>query len=248
MTHRSPRARADRAAWEADQALLVARLHRLGLDRTVPVEMHVNRSVMVSVTERPVLRIHRGFAYGPDRVLRAVVAFVAPRTSRRERDSARRLIGDFAAESYVRPRRRRRVATRPADRRLLGRLRSLHAELNEQYFGGGLESVALRISNRMVTRLGDVTVDARSRRVVEIAISRLHVVQDGWDEVRGTLLHEMVHQWQVETGGEPDHGRRFRQKARAVGITPAARRAVGGEAIHMIEWEDGGSRRCRSKG
>ncbi len=234
MTHRSPRARAERAAWEADQALLVARLHRLGLDRAMPVEMHVNRSVMVSLTERPVLRIHRGFAYGSDRVLRAVVTFTAPRSSRQERDRARRLIGEFAAESYAEPRVRRRSSTRPADRRLLGQLRNLYAELNERHFGGSLEVVPLRISDRMVTRLGEVTIDARSRRTVEIAISRLHVTQDEWDEVRDTLLHEMIHQWQVETGGEPDHGRRFRQKAREVGITPAARRSVG-EAIRMIE-------------
>lgn len=234
MTRLSPQARAERAAWEADQALLVARLHRLGLDRAIPVELHVNRSVMVSVTGRPALRIHRGFAYGSDRVLRAVVTFVASHTSRGERARARRLIGEFPAESYVAVRRRRRDSTRPADRRLLARLRRLYAELNDQHFSGALEPVPLRVSNRMVTRLGELTVDARSHRAVEIAISRLHMVQDGWDEVRDTVLHEMIHQWQVETGGEPDHGRRFRQKAREVGITPAARRAVG-EAIHMIE-------------
>ncbi|MDH3291676.1 MAG: SprT-like domain-containing protein [Gemmatimonadota bacterium] len=234
MTHPSLRARADRAAWEADEALLVARLHRLGLERTVPVELHLNRSVMVSVTERSVLRIHRGFAYGSDRVLRAIVAFIAPRTPRSERERARRLLSEFPAESYVPVRRRRRQPTHPTDRRLVGRLRRLYAELNDRHFGGALHPVPLRVSSRMVTRLGEVTVDARAHRAVEIAISRLHVVQDGWDEVRDTLLHEMIHQWQVETGGEPDHGKRFRRKAREVGITPAARRAVG-EAIHMIE-------------
>ena len=41
-----------------------------------------------------------------------------------------------------------------------------------------------------------------------------------------TLLHEMVHQWQDETGKPLDHGRGFRAKARAVGIEAAAKRAV----------------------
>ena len=41
-----------------------------------------------------------------------------------------------------------------------------------------------------------------------------------------TLLHEMVHQWQHETGRPVDHGTEFRAKCREVGITPAARRDV----------------------
>jgi hypothetical protein len=62
---------------------------------------------------------------------------------------------------------------------------------------------------------------------VQIGISRRHLERDGWDEVRRTLLHEMVHQWQVETGLPLDHGRAFRQKARDVGIEPSSRRRVG---------------------
>ena len=48
----------------------------------------------------------------------------------------------------------------------------------------------------------------------------------GWDEALHTLLHEMVHQWQDETGRPLDHGAGFRRKAREVGIIPAARRVV----------------------
>jgi hypothetical protein len=36
----------------------------------------------------------------------------------------------------------------------------------------------------------------------------------------------MVHQWQDETGKAIDHGRGFRAKAKAIGITPLARRDV----------------------
>jgi len=51
-----------------------------------------------------------------------------------------------------------------------------------------------------------------------ISISRRHLRRDGWNEVLSTLLHEMVHQWQEETGRPVDHGVEFRRKARLVGI------------------------------
>jgi hypothetical protein len=40
------------------------------------------------------------------------------------------------------------------------------------------------------------------------------------------MLHEMVHQWQAESGLRIDHGVTFRQKAREVGVIPAAKRTV----------------------
>ena len=60
----------------------------------------------------------------------------------------------------------------------------------------------------------------------EIAISFRHFRRHGWDEALHTLLHEMVHQWQDETGRPIDHGRDFRRKAREVGVTPAAKRVA----------------------
>jgi hypothetical protein len=44
------------------------------------------------------------------------------------------------------------------------------------------------------------------------------------------MLHEMVHQWQAESGLRIDHRRTFRQKAREVGVLPAAKRPVSGTA------------------
>ena len=60
----------------------------------------------------------------------------------------------------------------------------------------------------------------------EIAISRRHIRRHGWDDALQTLVHEMVHQWQAETGLPLDHGRHFRRKAREVGIQPSAKREV----------------------
>jgi hypothetical protein len=55
-------------------------------------------------------------------------------------------------------------------------------------------------------------------------MSRRHLRHDAWEEVEHTLLHEMVHQWQAETGQPVDHGPGFRRKAREVGALPRARR------------------------
>jgi len=67
------------------------------------------------------------------------------------------------------------------------------------------------------------------------AISKFHIEHDGWGEVEHTLLHEMVHQWQVESGLALDHGPVFRRKARAVGIVPSAVRDVRSVQPLMLE-------------
>jgi hypothetical protein len=189
---------------------------------------------MVSLTGRRVLRLHRGYYYAPAATLRAIVRFIQPGTPRRERRLAERTLLAFPAADYVRPRPRApsREPLRPADRRLLRELRRLHASLNRAFFGGSLAVIPIRLSSRMRTRLGEVSLDDRGRRPAEIAISRRHARYDLWSEVRHTLLHEMVHQWQAESGLPIDHGPTFRKKAIAVGVEPRAQRTVrsGGRA------------------
>jgi hypothetical protein len=124
------------------------------------------------------------------------------------------------------------------------KLAEWHARLNEEYFGGTLAAVPIRVSRRMKSRLGHYTAGGRvepggqvdgwtggqERRaangVGEIAISWRHARRHRWEEVVHTLIHEMVHQWQDENGLPIDHGPRFRAKARDVGIEAAAKRAV----------------------
>lgn len=101
-----------------------------------------------------------------------------------------------------------------------------HAALNAARFGGALSTVPIRISRRMKSRLGHYTLRGQSGHDVGIVISSGHIRRHGWEEAIHTLLHEMVHQWQDESGLKVDHGREFRRKARAVGITPLARRNV----------------------
>jgi hypothetical protein len=100
-----------------------------------------------------------------------------------------------------------------------------HAVYNEERFGGALRNVTIRISRRMKSRLGHYT-PAEHGAEPEIVLSRRHIRRDGWGEALHTLLHEMVHQWQDEQGLPVDHGPTFRARARAVGITPLACRAV----------------------
>jgi len=195
------------------------------------VEVHENRTVLVSVTSRGVLRVHRGYAYATDQTLGQLVAFVHPEMGGRRRRKAEDVIAAFPVHDYVQEPSRSHRARRPsetskADRPLVARLRSLHTKLNDRHFDGGLSQVPFRISDRMETRLGELAVDASSNAPLEIAVGRRHIEQDGWDEVEHTVLHEMVHQWQVESGMEPDHGREFRRKAREVGIAPSAHRTV----------------------
>jgi hypothetical protein len=223
---RQGRARRAAEAREADHVLLARRLAEVGVRDVRHVLIHENRRVMVHVA-RDTLRLHRGFAYAPDRVLRAIAAFLGARSGRARRDAERELLA-FPVHDYVpaapAPRRAARTA-RPGDRRVVEALASLHQELNRRHFDGRLSTPRFRLSDRMRTRLAEVLVGDRRAGPIEIGVSRRHL-GDGWEEVTKTLLHEMVHQWQVESGHSPDHGVEFRRKAREIGIEATARRHV----------------------
>lgn len=208
--------------------LLGARLRALGLSPDLSLVTHTNRTVMLSLTGRGRLRIHRGYSRAPDRVLRAIVRYLNTRLPRDRRRRAEREFLAFPVQLYapsrggpVRVERRR-----PGDDALLERLGAIHARLNRRWFGGLLASVPIRLSGRMRTRLGELCLDARTDEPIHIAIGRRHIANHGWAEVEHTVLHEMVHQWQAENRLPVDHGANFRQKAREVGITPCARRRV----------------------
>jgi len=207
---------------------LLDRLLQLGLRDISRLIVHNNRTVMVSLGGRRVLRLHRGYSFAPDPVLSAIVRFLDPRLSRAARREAERKFLAFPVEEFAPPPERpvQRERPRPGDIRLLHRLRKLHEGLNAIHFGGVLGDIPIRVSSRMRVRLGELAVDLRSGRPLEISISRRHLVRHPWDEVEHTMLHEMVHQWQAETGLPVDHGPLFRAKAREVGVLPTARRRL----------------------
>jgi len=202
-------------------------LVRLGLDRHYEVRLTQNRTVVVSFTSTEI-RVHRGFLDAPEETLRAIVEFVTAKT-RRKRAVARRQLLEYRIPSHARaPASPRRALeqTHPADEPYVAQLVDRHTRLNEEKFGGELSSVTIRVSRRLKSRLGHYAWRGQEGRPAEIVISRRHIRRDGWNEAEHTLLHEMVHQWQDETGRKVDHGREFRHMAREVGITPQARRDV----------------------
>jgi hypothetical protein len=210
---------------------LPGRLSALGLREVERVITHTNQTVMLSLNRR-VLRIHRGYAFAPDGVLKAVVRFLNPRVPRVLRRAAEREFLQFPVQLYApapeRPPRTERA--RAGDVRLLHRLESLHRQLNARHFDGALSEIPIRISSRMRRRLGELSVDLNTGRPTEIGLSRRHLTRHLWAEVEHTMLHEMVHQWQAENGLAVDHGPTFRRKAKELGVLPASKRTVDGES------------------
>ncbi|HMI44131.1 MAG TPA: SprT-like domain-containing protein, partial [Gemmatimonadaceae bacterium] len=204
---------------------LKTRLQRLGLGSQYRVRLTTNRTVVVSYSGGE-LRIHNSFLGANEDVWGAIITFVHGR-NRLARREARRTILEFpVARSAEPPRRRRRPErTNPADVPIIRELSRWHTAYNKERFGGTLRSVSIRISRRMKSRLGHYS-PASEGYEPEIVLSRRHIRRDGFQEALHTLLHEMVHQWQDEQGLPVDHGSSFRAKARAVGITPLACRAV----------------------
>ena len=210
-----------RAAVRARTAVLFSRLQGLGLRGIETLVLMRTRTVMVSLIGRT-LRVHEGYADAPDETLRAIVTFATART-RTARAAARDAI--LAHDVERTPAVRRMERARPGDVAIVAQLAAAHDALNARWFDGKLRPVSLRLSGRMASRLGHYDPGSRLTPP-EIALSRKHVVKHGWSEAMHTLLHEMVHQWQHETGEPVDHGPGFRRKCREVGITPAARRDV----------------------
>ena len=222
-----------RAGGDTGQCFLLGdflpeRLYALGLTGVDRILTHTNRTVMLSLNRR-VLRIHKGYGFAPDGVLRAVVRFLSPHVPRRLRQEAEREFLRFPVWAYSRSTERstRRDRSRPGDGTLLERLEAMHRDLNIRHFGGSLSAIPIRLSGRMRTRLGELSVDHNDNSNKEIGISRRHITRHSWSEVEHTMLHEMVHQWQAENGHTVDHGPVFRAKAREVGVLPAARRSLG---------------------
>jgi hypothetical protein len=202
---------------------LLVRLRALGLRGIASCTLTANRSSVVSFRGDR-LRVHRAFADAPEPVLVAIVGFVNGRGVARRR--ARRALVAYEIPHVERPdaRPRRRAATHPDDAALGARLVAAHAEINRERFGGALGAVAIRVSRRLRRRLGHYSAGGRGL-APEIAIARRHVRRDGWASACETLAHEMVHQWQHETGRPLRHDGEFRAKCAAIGIpTGAVRR------------------------
>ena len=201
---------------------LLSRLKWLGLTDIDRCRLTRNRAVMVSYRGRE-LRVHQGYLAAPTEVLSSIVTFVNGRTPTARRLARRRILAYPVARSA---RARRPDAAHPDDAPLTKRLTEWHRRYNDRHFDGTLKPIAVRVSRRMRARLGHYMSASPSGEPSEIVVSRRHIRRHGWEEALHTLLHEMVHQWQDETGHPIDHGRVFRAKAHDVGVAPSARRTV----------------------
>lgn len=198
---------------------LLAALRPLGLVRIRHCTLTRNRRVMVS-WKGDALRVHAGYCDAPAPVWEALVQFVEGRT-RQARDEGRAILLAWRLPAEAPVRRRRATVTHPDDAATQSRLQGEHARLNAERFGGSLGSIMVHLSRRLARRLGHYA-PASDGAAAEIVISRRHLRRHGWGAACETLLHEMVHQWQAETGRPLDHGPAFRAKAREVGCAPRA--------------------------
>jgi hypothetical protein len=201
---------------------LLARLGQLGLRRITSCRLTRNRNVMVSFGAGE-LCVHEGYLAAPEPVLQAIVTFVEGRTRAERRAAQRVILGHPIRVSHPAARRER---THEEDLGIAAQLLEWHRRYNSRHFQGRLREIEIRVSRRMKSRLGHYTAATPGGEPAEIAISRAHLRRHGWTETLHTLLHEMVHQWQDESGHTIDHGRSFRSKAREVGIAPYARRVL----------------------
>jgi hypothetical protein len=210
--------------------LLAVRLHAHGLPEAVPVILHANRRVLVSMTRRGALRVHRGYEAAPDDVVAAIAKWARPSTRRADRRLAQRILVTFPVHVHAPPKPLVRLAAeapRPEDEAALTRLHALHAGLNARHFEASLGPCVIGLSRRMRRRLGEFRPASHPGERPEIALAHRHLKRDGWARTTGTLLHEMVHQWQAETGRALGHGKDFRAKCTEVGIEGRAIARLG---------------------
>ncbi len=215
----------EEAAEDADDAeraagQLLATLRGLGLRHIKSLVLTNNRSVVITLKGFE-LRVHEGFCTAPREIHEQIVRFVTARRSW-ERQAARQAILAYPLPRHTKPP-RAPERTHPDDEPLAERLAEWHTRLNGERFGAQLQTVPIRVSRRMLRRLGHYAPGVEGGGA-EIAISARHIRRDGFASAVETLLHEMVHQWQHEQGLPIDHGLEFRRKCREVGAVPRAKR------------------------
>ncbi|MGQ0538787.1 MAG: SprT-like domain-containing protein [Gemmatimonadaceae bacterium] len=193
---------------------MLARLQNLGLRGIARLTLTRNARVLVSY-RAAALRLHEAYVHAPAPLLQAIVSFV--NGPAHARTAAVRTLRSFPIAPAVR-RTPRRATTHPDDQDLLQRLYELHAELNARCFGGLLGRPTIHVSRRMRRKLGHYALPAERGSPGLIALSRRHIRRHGWIPASETLLHEMIHQWQHESGLAVDHGPSFRRRAGEVGL------------------------------
>ncbi len=132
-------------------------------------------------------------------------------------------------------------------------LQSIWQALNESYFGNRLPAIEIQWSTRLTasaglfrSRTGPRTswVAPEERhgtgRVIRLSVPLLS--GQSFEEIQGTLAHEMIHQWQFDVKKWcPSHGREFRRimalmNADGLGITIYHTLTAGASASVKFAW------------
>lgn len=133
-------------------------------------------------------------------------------------------------------------------------LQSLWSSLNIAYFESRLPSIEIQWSTRLTSSVGlfvsqtgprthQVTPETRhgSGRVIRLSLPLLR--EQPIEEIRGTLAHEMIHQWQFDVKKcHPSHGREFRRVMKVMnqdglGITIYHSLTNEVEALSKYAWQ-----------
>ena len=141
----------------------------------------------------------------------------------------------------------------------LSELQVLWQGLNAQYFDGRLPAIDIQWSARLTSSVGMfvsqtgprssfLSVQERHGSARKIRLSLPLLMGKPHSEIRGTLAHEMIHQWQYDVRKRrPSHGEDFYQKMAmmnrdGLGITMYHSLTQEVEAFTRYEW------RCQSCG
>ena len=89
-----------------------------------------------------------------------------------------------------------------------------YTELNAGYFEGKLPACKIEVSRRLSRTAGKIWPKLRLMR---LSLSYHH--RYGLEELRNTILHEMIHLWLYEQKLPSGHTPRFRAKLAEVGLT-----------------------------
>ena len=215
---------------------ILTQLRKRGAKTLQRVRFRSNRSTIWSLTRRgTTLNLHVAFRDASHELLDAFVCIAtAPGTRSKRYRNALRLVREWpaltaamqAAQSASERQREGPRTSRCAgtdEQRAF--LRSMFLYLNREYFSDLLaDDLPLRLSDRMVTRLGQlVTTDwGGAPRIVEIAINIDLMLEGNERELVETVAHEMAHGVDFELNGRTGHGASWKHWAEKAGCEPVA--------------------------
>ena len=100
-------------------------------------------------------------------------------------------------------------------------MRGKYVEYVTLYFEGGLPIIPVELSHRMRKQLA--RVEAINGKPFRLVMSAHHIHLHGWKAAQETLLHELIHVWQVTRRKPMHHDRGFREQATRIGVVAAAK-------------------------